>query len=93
MVAYVYLNNSSKSTIALPVDAVVRTNSMAYVWVKTGNNKFKMQPVTTGSANSNVIEIKQGLPTAADVVVSGAYLLNSEYLLRNGISTMKGMGM
>jgi len=84
MSAYVYLNRDQKNTVALPIDAVMRNGKLAYVWIKTGNNKFKMQSVTTGAESGNQIEITSGLKAGDVVVTSGAYLLNSEYLLRNG---------
>ncbi len=52
-----------------------------------------MQSVTTGAENGNQIEITSGLKTGDVVVTSGAYLLNSEYLLRNGGNSMEGMKM
>ncbi|MEO7462926.1 MAG: efflux RND transporter periplasmic adaptor subunit [Ferruginibacter sp.] len=94
MPAYIYVNSAvQNNAIALPANAVMRTNTTAFVWVQTGKNKFSMQTVITGAENSNNIEIKQGLKPNAVVVVSGAYLLNSEYLLRNGSSSMEGMKM
>jgi Cu(I)/Ag(I) efflux system membrane fusion protein len=93
MSAYVYLNRDQKNTVALPIDAVMRNGKLAYVWIKTGNNKFKMQSVTIGAESGNQIEITSGLKTGDVVVTSGAYLLNSEYLLRNGGNSMEGMKM
>lgn len=93
MAAYIYLNNTVASGIALPMDAVIRNGKMAHVWLQTGANKFKMQAVTIGAESGNQVQVKQGLKEGDLVVTSGAYLLNSEYLLRNGMSTMEGMGM
>lgn len=94
MPAYIYVNSAvENNAIALPANAVMRTNKTTYVWVQTGRNKFSMQTVVTGAENGNEIEIKQGLKANAVVVISGAYLLNSEYLLRNGSSSMEGMKM
>jgi Cu(I)/Ag(I) efflux system membrane fusion protein len=93
MSAYVYLNRDQKNTVALPIDAVMRNGKLAYVWIKTARNKFKMQSVTTGAESGNQIEITSGLKAGVAVVTSGAYLLNSEYLLRNGGNSMEGMKM
>jgi Cu(I)/Ag(I) efflux system membrane fusion protein len=94
MPAYIYVNSAvENNAIVLPANAVMRTNKSAFVWVQTGRNKFSMQTVVTGAESGNEIEIKQGLKTNAVVVISGAYLLNSEYLLRNGSSSMEGMKM
>ncbi len=93
MSAYVFLNSDQKNTVALPIDAVMRNGKLAYVWIKSGNNKFKMQSVTIGAESGNQIEITSGLKAGNVVVTSGAYLLNSEYLLRNGGNSMEGMKM
>ena len=64
------------------------------VWFKSGPNKFRHQMVHTGAESGNKIPITSGLKTGDTVVVSGAYLLNSEYLLRNGgTGAMRGMKM
>jgi Cu(I)/Ag(I) efflux system membrane fusion protein len=91
--AYVYLNNNRSNSIALPIDAIMRNGNSAYVWIKNGNKKFKMQSVVLGAESGNQIEITSGLKAGDVVVTSGAYLLNSEYLLRNGGNSMEGMNM
>ncbi|MEI9934953.1 MAG: hypothetical protein WDM71_08915 [Ferruginibacter sp.] len=49
--------------------------------------------VTTGTDDGDFIEITSGLQTGEVVVTSGAYLLNSEYIFRNGSDPMAGMKM
>jgi len=39
-----------------------------------------------------MIEIKSGIHQNDEVVISGAYLLQSEYIFRKGANTMAGMG-
>lgn len=93
MSAYIILKGQQTNTIALPIDAVIRNENMAMVWLKSGPNKFKYQMVTTGVESGGRIEITNGLKRGDTVVVSGAYLLNSEFNLRNGGSAMAGMQM
>lgn len=93
MSAYIILKGQRTNTIALPIDAVIRNENMAMVWLKSGPNKFKYQMVTTGVESGGRIEITNGLKRGDTVVVSGAYLLNSEFNLRNGGSAMAGMQM
>ncbi|MDQ6608812.1 MAG: efflux RND transporter periplasmic adaptor subunit, partial [Bacteroidota bacterium] len=93
MGAYIILNNSQKNAVSLPLDAVIRNVNATYVWVKSGPTKFKMRSITIGAANGNQIEITSGLNNGDVVVTSGTYLLNSEYLLRNGGNSMEGMKM
>ena len=49
--------------------------------------------VKTGTEIDNRIEIVSGLVDGDIVVVSGAYLLNSEYIFRNGADPMAGHDM
>ena len=93
MPVYIVMANNQKATLSLPIDAVIRTNNMAHVWIMIGKNKFKHQQVQTGSESGNNIEIIQGLKQGDAVVVTGAYLLNSEFVLRNGGNSMEGMKM
>lgn len=79
--------NASKA-ITLPVDAVIRDGSGTHIWVETGIGKFEPRMVTTGAENFNRIEIKSGVSEGDVVVVSGAYLLYSEFVLKKGKNPM-----
>jgi len=61
--------------------------------VQTGKNKFKYRMVETGPEGNDRIEIKSGLQAGDAVVISGAYLLNSEYIFKQGATPMEGMKM
>jgi membrane fusion protein, copper/silver efflux system len=93
MAAYATLSNKKHSNLSLPVDAVLRDDKGASVWIKTGNNTFQNKMVTVGMETDDRIEIKSGLKTGDVVVVTGAYLLNSEYIFKKGASPMAGMDM
>ena len=43
--------------------------------------------------NKDYTEITEGLKAGEKVVVSGAYLLNSEYIFKKGSNPMEGMKM
>ena len=49
--------------------------------------------VEVGLESDDRIEIKSGLNAGDVVVISGAYLLNSEYIFKNGSNPMEGMKM
>lgn len=93
MAAYVTIKNKERNSLLLPVDAVLRDHNGASVWVKTGNNTFQNKMVTIGMETDDKIEIKSGLKTGDVVVISGAYLLNSEYIFKKGANPMEGMDM
>lgn len=68
----------------LPVDAVIRDGKGQHVWIKTGKDSFEPMKVSVGNANGNNINITSGIATGDEVVVTGAYLIYSEYVLKRG---------
>jgi membrane fusion protein, copper/silver efflux system len=90
MPAYIMLNGEGRSTLTLPIDAVIREANMATVWIQTGPNTFKSQMVTLGQESDNQVEITSGLKEGDVVVTSGNYLLNSEYTFKKGADPMAG---
>lgn len=74
--------------LSLPMEAVVRDERGTHVWVKTGKNTFSPRIVQTGSESENQIIILSGLEGVKEVVMSGAYLLSSEFLLKKGLDPM-----
>jgi len=93
MPAYVYIKNRQHKGLTLPADAVLRDGKSTSVWIKTGEHSFKVKMVETGIEDDNNIEITSGLHEGDVVVVSGAYLLNSEYIFKKGANPMEGMKM
>lgn len=83
----------ASDAITLPTDAVIRDAGGAHVWVETGMGTFAPKMVETGAENFDRIEIKSGVEVGDVVVVSGAYLLYSEYILKKGKNPMDGMKM
>ena len=93
MLAYVTIRDPQRKILSLPYDAVLRNGSMSVIWVETAQNSFKSRMVGTGQEGEGFIEIRSGLQPGDAVVVSGAYLLQSEYIFRNGADPMQGMDM
>ena len=93
MPAYVMLKSPLRKTLTLPVDAVIRDGKGATVWIQTANKTFKSVMVQTGLETDDRIEIKSGLKNGDVVVISGAYLLNSEFIFKKGADPMSGMKM
>ena len=79
--------------IALPLEAVLQDSKGASVWMQDDNGNFESRMVHTGLRNSNVIEIVDSLRVGEMVVISGAYLIQSEYQFKKGSNPMKGMKM
>lgn len=93
MPAYVIIKNKKHNALSLPIDAVIRDNKGASVWVQISGHKFKYKMVEIGLESNDRVEIKSGLKDGDVVVISGAYLLNSEYIFKIGSNPMAGMKM
>ena len=72
---------------------MIRDANSATVWIKTGNNTSKYKMVQVGLETNDRIEITSGLQTCDRVVISGDYLLASEYKFKKGSNPMEGMDM
>ncbi len=77
----------------MPIDAVLRDGKGATVWVRSANGSFKSKMVELGLESDDRIEILSGLSAGDIVVVSGAYLIQSEYIFKKGANPMEGMKM
>ena len=93
MPAYVILKNRQHNMLSLPIDAVIRDGKGATVWVQTEKNTFRNRMVEVGIETGDRIEIKSGLKEGDVIVITGAYLINSEYIFKNGADPMAGMKM
>lgn len=93
MPAYVLLKSPQRKTLTLPADAVLRDGKGATVWIQTSEKNYKNIMVEIGLESDDRIEIKSGLREGDIVVITGAYLLQSEYIFRKGANPMEGMKM
>ncbi|TMI92427.1 MAG: efflux RND transporter periplasmic adaptor subunit, partial [Bacteroidetes bacterium] len=93
MQGHVVLKNRERNSLTLPVDAVIRSEKMAMVWIQIDKNTFKNVMVETGLESDDRIEIRSGLKEGDVVVTNGAYLINSEYIFKKGSSPMEGHDM
>lgn len=88
--AQVLLHHSSKQSLAVPVDAVIRSEKGMHVYIQQGRNTFQPRMVKTGLEDFSMVEITEGLQPGDTVAVTGAYLLYSEMILKNGTDPMAG---
>jgi Cu(I)/Ag(I) efflux system membrane fusion protein len=93
MPAYVVLKNRQTKAFTVPIDAVIRNEKHSVVWLQTGHNTYKSVMVETGVEDGDRIEIKSGIKEGDVVVINGAYLLNSEYIIKRGANPMEGHDM
>ena len=90
MQAQVFLKHSVNTSLAIPTDAVIHDQRGTHVYIQIAENTFVPRMVKTGVENFDSIEIIEGLKEGEIVVVTGAYLLYSEIILKNGKDPMMG---
>ena len=93
MQAYVVLKSKQNNSIVLPIDAVLQNQNQNVVWIQKEKGKFEARTVTIGIQNKSKIEITSGISEGESIVVSGTYLLNSEYIFKRGTNPMSEMKM
>jgi membrane fusion protein, copper/silver efflux system len=81
---------STGNVLTLPVDAVIRDGKGMHVWIEESKGKFVPRMVRTGMGNADIVEITEGVKEGEKVVITGAYLLYSEYILKKGADPMAG---
>ena len=92
MMTYVYLKTQEKKALVIPKSALLLLK-MKTVWVQLSDGSYESRNVETGMQNKNEVEIISGIKEGELVISSGAFLLQSEYTIRNGANAMGGMKM
>ena len=93
MLAYISLATSAQRSLAIPVTSVLSDGTGDKVWVKNTDGSYSPKMIKPGKGNQNYITVISGLNAGDIVVTSGAYLLNSEAIFKNGNDQMGGMKM
>jgi Cu(I)/Ag(I) efflux system membrane fusion protein len=93
MQAEVLFTHSTREALAVPVEAVIREESGARVFVQVAKNTFVPHLVKLGLEGPDSIEIIHGLNEGDTVVVTGAYLLYAETKLKMPGHPANGMEM
>lgn len=86
MLAQIWINQTKTKSIAVPVDAVIRNEDGTHLYVESAKNTYQPRLVKTGLENFSEVEILDGLQAGETVVISGAYLIYSEYILKHGVN-------
>lgn len=83
MMARVTIDHHQKQALAIPKGALL-IGRMKMVWIEVEPGMFESRTVETGIENKKLVEILSGLKEGELIVTSGAYLLNSEFILKQG---------
>lgn len=84
MLAYISAISNRQKTLAIPVSALITNGKGSMVWIRNTDGSFSMRQVSLGTGNQIYAPVLSGLSEGDLVVTSGAYLLNSEYIFKNG---------
>lgn len=90
MLANITLQTQKKKSLAIPIDAIIQSSKGTNVWLLNSDGVFENKMVIVGMQNSREVEILDGIEEGDVVVVSGAYLINSEYIFKKGANPMEG---
>ncbi len=84
MFALIVVRTSVNHGIVIPASAVITGSDGDRVWVREENGEFSGRMVTTGIQSGDSVLVVSGLEPTDQIVTSGAYLLNSELILKMG---------
>jgi cobalt-zinc-cadmium efflux system membrane fusion protein len=78
MLASLLIKGAPHLRLTIPAEAVVREGNRDYVFVRTGENAYRLQPVQLGGEHEGRRVVVSGLREADVIVTSGAFHLNNE---------------
>lgn len=78
MLAVMMIQDRPTMHPVVPVDAVVRETNKDYVFIKQGENRYKLVSVTLGQESNGVRPVVEGLKDGDVIVADGAFHLNNE---------------
>lgn len=79
MLVNMRIQGDARSTLVVPLEAVVREGDRDHVFVKKSDNVWTLTPVELGPpVNESVRRVISGLSEGTEIVVKGAFHLNNE---------------
>jgi len=77
-----------RNSLIVPAKALLRGEQSTHLWVKTKEGIFEPREVHVGEVFGKNAQVLHGIKEGEEVLVSGAYLLQSEYVFRKGNNVM-----
>lgn len=78
MLATMRIQGEVRQLLAVPAEAVVRENDRDHVFVKKGENHYRLTPVELGTASGGMRPVNKGVADGTVIVTTGAFHLNNE---------------
>lgn len=85
----VVVSGASRTALAVPRSAIIRTGSGTRVMLSRGEGHFLPVPVDTGLETDELVEITDGLEAGAEVAVNGQFLLDAAASLNDSIQRLR----
>ncbi|WP_052266075.1 MULTISPECIES: efflux RND transporter periplasmic adaptor subunit [Pedobacter] len=84
MLAYISIDNGKQNAVAVPRSSILAGGKGNKVWIKNSDGSFSGRKVSTGAGNEGYVQVLSGISPGEIVVTTGAYLLESESIFKNG---------
>jgi len=81
-----------QDVVAIPSEAIIRSGLREQVFIALGGGRFEPRPVEVGLTGGGYTEIRSGLQSGDEVVVSAQFLIDSESKLREALRKMQEEG-
>lgn len=88
MLALLSVQTQKIKGVVIPASALLIDKQGKIVWIQQEDGSFTSKMVTTGIQTADSVLILSGLKQTEKIVISGAYLLNSEMILKRGSDPM-----
>lgn len=93
MQASIVLHKAGEKSLIVPSNAIIREKKGNTIWIKNKEGYFEPKMVHIGEVSGSRVEVLHGLHEGDEIVVSGSYLLQSEYIFKQGSNPMAGHNM
>lgn len=80
--ADVVFETGVEQRVAVPSEAILKNGNGHHVVVSLGQGRFEPRAIQTGLASGQWTEVKNGVKSGEEIVVTGQFLLDSESALR-----------
>ena len=82
MPALLSISTDMREGIVIPASAILIDKQGYHAWVQQDDGTFASRDLTLGIQTADSVMVLSGIQESERVVVSGAYLLNSEKILK-----------
>ena len=93
MMAIMHIQAGMSKCVMVPGSSLITEKNGNVVWVRNENGTFTGKKITVGMRSDETVQVLSGLSDTDWVVTSGAYLLNSEMILRKGTDAESAVKM